>query len=236
MHCARGWAFVARHIARERCCIVASPSNSESIVNNIIKSLQILGLIDQVLSVEDTYDIDRWQPPAKPCIVFQPTFDNVVWRNWLPMYRNWCRALEHTSSPCIVICVTSHITQVSSTILNTMPCILWDLSYFVDVPRIAERCNMINTFMTQERRALLKHGPILCVESNNMCCPLDIDMNTMICEALLRQLVVKAQLRFRARRLCATVIQQAVKQWLYRPQSSLGKNIVERLTVSCQVK
>ena len=207
----KGWAFVAHHVARQRFCIVMSNSNSEVLVDNLVRSLRILGYFDRILTWEETYDIEPWQPPAKPCVVFKPTFQNTYFYNWWGMYTKWwSRDFEMPVSPCIVICVCQRlIKKVSSDMFNRMACILWDKSFFPDMAHLPERSNMIQTFMSQERQAIVKnHGTVFCMEHSNMCCSVDLDVDRGL------RTIVKAQQRFRQRRVKAIVIQRAVKRWL----------------------
>lgn len=211
----KGWAFVAHHVARQRFCIVMSNSNYESIVDNLVKSLRLLGYFDRILTWEETYDIDPWQPPAKPLVVFKPTFQNTYFFNWWGMYTKWwSRDLEMPESPCIVIVVCRLlIRKVSSDMFNRMACILWDKSFYPDMRYLPERSNMMKTFMSQRRQALVKNnGTVFCLEQSNMCCSVDLDADQGAQLGL--RAIVKAQQRFRQRRAKAIVIQRAVKRWL----------------------
>ena len=211
----KGWAFVAHHVARQRFCIVMSNSNYESIVDNLVKSLRILGYFDRILTWEETYDIEPWQPPAKPLVVFKPTFQNTYFFNWWGMYTKWwSRDFEMPESPCIVIVVCRLlIRKVSSDMFNRMACILWDKSFYPDMRYLPERSNMMKTFMSQRRQALVKNnGTVFCLEQSNMCCSVDLDADQGAQLGL--RAIVKAQQRFRQRRAKAIVIQRAVKRWL----------------------
>ena len=211
----KGWAFVAHHVARQRFCIVMSNSNYESIVDNLVKSLRILGYFDRILTWEETYDIEPWKPPAKPLVVFKPTFQNTYFFNWWGMYTKWwSRDFEMPESPCIVIVVCRLlIRKVSSDMFNRMACILWDKSFYPDMRYLPERSNMMKTFMSQRRQALVKNnGTVFCLEQSNMCCSVDLDADQGAQLGL--RAIVKAQQRFRQRRAKAIVIQRAVKRWL----------------------
>ena len=72
-----------------------------------------------------------------------------------------------------------------------MACILWDKSFSVNMTRLSERCSM---------------------EHSNMCCSVDLDVDRATQVGL--RTIVKAQQRFRQRRVKAVVIQRAVKRWL----------------------
>ena len=212
----KGWAFVAHHVARQRFCIVMSSSNSDVLVDNLVKTLRILGYFDRILTWEETYDIECWrQPTAKPLVVFKPTFQNSYFFQWWTLYTKWwSRDFEMPESPCIVICVCRLlIRKVSSDMFNRMGCILWDKFFSVNMTRFALRCNMIQTFMSQDRQALVKnHGTVFCMEHSNMCCSVDLDADQGAQLGL--RAIVKAQQRFRQRRTKAIVIQRAVKKWL----------------------
>lgn len=229
MHSSRGWGFVARHIAKERFCLISSSAKAEAMCQTTIKTLQLLGLVNNVVQVDETFDLEQVRNMSKPCVVFY--MNGYAQRHLL-----WMVSILLLFPDCIVILVTLFITAVPEFLLHKLNCILWDQPYHVSVPFIALRCPMIKKFMIQGRRALRVRGPMLCNGNTDLCCLLDVDVYDVIREALVWQLVVRAQRRFRARRLCATVIQQAVKQWLYSPHSSLGKHIVDRLTLSCRVK
>ena len=225
----RGWGFVARHIAKERFCLISSSAKADDMCHTTINTLQLLGFVDNVVQVDDTFNLEHVRGMRKPCVVFH--MNGYTQRHLL-----WLVNILLLLPECVVILVTLFITAVPEFLLQKLNCIVWDQPYHVSVPFIALRCPMIKKFMTQDRRALRVRGPLLCNGNTNLCCLLDVEVYDVIREALTWQLVVKAQRRFRARRLCATVIQQAVKKWLYDPQSILGKHIVQRLTLSYQVK
>ena len=212
----KGWAFVAHHVARQRFCVVMSTPNWESIVDNLVKALRILGYFDRILTWRETYDLEPWQPPAKPLVVFQPNFENTHFYQWWILYTKWwTRDFEMPESPCIVIVVCRLlIKKVSSDMFNRTGCILWDKSFYPDMRYLPERSNMMRTFMTQRRLALeKKDGTVFCMEHSNMCISVDLDVDQGAQVGL--RAIVKAQQRFRQRRTKAIVIQRAVKKWLY---------------------
>ena len=222
----KGWAFVARHVARERICLLSSQSNVEDMLLKLIKTLKLLGIVENVIVVDDNVSFSAVCDKRKPCVVLDTasvyTQRHSIWILYRLLY----------IPDSVVVLVSSFITAVPQSFLQFVPCLLWEKPYWVHLPHISGRCPIIKKLMEQERSAFLGGGHVLCIGRRNVCCKVDLGNS----EALVCQTVVKAQRRFRSKRLCAIVIQQAVKQWLYRPQSSLGKQIVERLTSSCQVK
>jgi hypothetical protein len=225
----KGWGFVARHVARERVCLLSSQANVEDMLMKLIKTLKLLSIVENVIVVDDNVSFSAVCNIEKPCVVLDTscgyTQRHSIWILYRLLY----------IPDCVVLLISSFITAVPESFLQFTPCLLWEKPYWVHLPYIARSSSIVKKFMEQERRAFCGDGHVFCIGRRNVCCKVELD-DTCLTEALVSQRVVKAQRRFRSRRLCVIVIQQAVKQWLYRPQSTLGKQIVERLTSSCQVK
>jgi hypothetical protein len=224
----KGWVFVARHVARERVCMLSSPTNVESMLTDLMTTLKLLGIIETVVTVDDNFSLSVVDSVQRPCVVFNTqtvyTQRHIIWLMYKLLY----------IPNCIVLLITPFITAVPESFLQFIPCLLWNKPHWVNMPHIASKCPIIKKFTERECDAFEGKGHVLCIGRRNICCKVDLD--AYLPEALVWQTVVAAQRRFRARRFYATVIQRFVKEWLYRPHSTLGKHIVERLTLSCQVK
>lgn len=225
----KGWGFVARHVARERFCLVSSALNAQAMLQSLIKTLQVLGCVRHIFLADDNFTVHLLKNVVKPCVVFYTngyTQRHIIW--------TLCKLMDIPD--CVILLVSSYVTAVPDFLLRNVACILWEMPYYTSVPFVAQTCPMINKFMHQRRRALLDIGPLLCIGHLNMCCTLDFSMEHVIRDALIWQLVVGAQRKFRKRLEHAITIQRFAKDWLYRPNCNLGKHIVQRLTLKCQVK
>lgn len=225
----RGWGFVARHIEEERFCLISSHQNVETFMRNTVRTLRLINAVKDVIIADEHLNLESIQNLNKPCVVL---YNNVYTQRhviWL-LYK-----LLHIPQ-CIVLLVSPFITAVPPSFLAIIPCILWEKSYFTSVPYIASRCPMINKFMEQDRMVLMQQGqsPVLCNGRRNVCCKLNLELFEH--EGHTLQLVIHMQRQFRAKRFYATVIQQAVKEWLYRPQTCLGQKIVYRLNCCQKIK
>ena len=226
----RGWAFVARQIERERLCLVSSVQHSTSMLTLLLKTLKVMGIIQHVIvdlddELYDGLHDSLWHSSEKLCFVFYSDNSNVQRIHELyTLYKN----------KYILLVVTRYLTSVPVVLLPLVPCMLWEMSYFISVPFVANYCPMIKRFMDDHRMALLYQGPIFCSSSFNLCCPLNLPgINERLFTFSIHELFTPSQRRFRKKRTSVMVIQRAVKEWLYRPEVCLGQKIVYRLNC-CQ--
>jgi len=223
----RGWGFVARHIDQERFCVLSSAQNMDYLLQNTVQALLLKGVVDKVFIVgRDNMDVLTC---TRPCIVYYVDKNP---HSLLNMYNFF---LDLQSCNYIVLLVTPYMTAIPDLFQPLISCIIWDVSYYTNVPLIAMHCPMIKKFMLQGREALLKQGLILCNGQKNMCCCLDLAPLFYESEWE-RRIVIPLQRRFRVRRFCATLLQRAIKEWLYRPYASLGQKIVSRLDLNFKQK
>lgn len=221
---ARGWAFVARQVEKERLCLISSVRYSSIMLTYLIKTLKVMGIIQHVVVDLDDGLYDMLHDSAtKRCLVFNCDNSNVqrIYELYT-LYKN----------KYIVVVVTRYLTSVPGVLLRLVPCILWEMSYFVSVPFVANYCPMIKRFMDDNRMALLYQGPIFCSSATNICCALILPGINMR-HLNMHKLCTQSQRRFREKRNSVMVIQRAVKEWLYRPEVCLGLKIVYRLNC-CQ--
>lgn len=225
----KSWGFVARHIARERFCLLSSPHNSHSLQHNVIKTLKLLGFVNSVVIADELFVPDSVTNMSKPCVLFYMNGNiqrHIIWM----LYKLF------QIQNCIVFLVSQCVTLVPDFLLRNMTCILWDKPQHTSIEYVAQNCPMINKFFRQLRRALLDQGPVLCIGNKNICCTLDFEVYTILKDVLFWQIIVGKQRQFRKNRVSAIVIQRAVKQWLYRPQSKWSHHIIQRLTLTASME
>lgn len=213
----RGWGLVAKQIAKRGVGLVAN--FGPHLVGDLLYVLQLLGFVKTVFTFQSGDSVNKLRQllhgSEKPCIVFAGNSVDPLDFYYFLRIPN-----------CIVLVTTDFITALPVQYLHYIPCVLWNMSYHVDVPWVAHHYQVIDSCMRHERQALLTQGPILCDGIDDVCCDISLYGSHWLSFG---SIVVGLQHRFRRRRYCAQVIQRVVKQWLYRPDAGLGKKIVFRL-------
>lgn len=202
---------------------MASTSNIQVLVEDLLYVLRCLGVVQDVHHLRVQNNIPSFlslvEASCKPCVIISY---NLV----QPLHFDLRMLLQLAyEGKCLVLFMTSFLTAMPVEIMGLVPCLLWNMSYYVNIPYVALHSRLVNQCMQQKREALLHQGPILCDGVDNICCVL----NLFDRDLAFGNIVVRMQRLYRFKVFCATVIQQAVKQWMYRPNACLGKKIVCRL-------
>ena len=217
----RGWKFAAEQVAKRRVCVIASSRHVTNIYGELVYTLKILGLAQDVVELIDKnlVHLDTLVTSAhKPCVVINLNYCNLHMSEFL-----WLLDVG-----CIVLLVTPYVTLVPVEFLRFVPLLLWYMSYHVHVPYVAQHHSLVHKFMTQSRQALLYQGPILCDGVDNIC----LTLNLFDHDLAIGNIVTHMQRHFRKKREKATIIQQFIKRQLYFPGYFLGEQIVDRLKLS----
>jgi hypothetical protein len=225
-HINRGWYFTAQQVSKRRVCLVSASRQIHALYDELLHTLLILGIVKDVLFLSNENNSPGFllqvEAAYKPCIVIQ----NHVFDDNLGFE---IERLIELSARCIILFVTPYVTSVPEKYLQHIPLLLWDVSYFVHVPYVAQYHRFIEKCMFHKRQALLHNGPVLFDEVDNICCTL----NLFDYDLAIGHIVVYMQRTFRWKVHCVIVLQRFIKKYLYRPNAALSQQIISRL-YSCK--
>jgi branched-subunit amino acid transport protein len=245
----RGWKFTADYVKKRRLCTISGFAALE-LKDSLVYTLKLVNKIDQEIQVHANSldDNEFWSAvylSKKPCItiVFGVTYVQNT-----ELHLHWVEHLLNVvvgEKKGIVLFVARFLTVIPQTFLRLSSSLIWNLSYYVNVPFVSLHYPMVSKFMNEQRSALLYQGPILCDEIDNVCCTLDLcglkgssgafPQVQMLEESPLFLSVVKTlQERLHRKVKSSQVIQRFVKQWLYRPGTAFSYQIIQRLYSSKQ--
>ena len=217
----RGWKFAAEQVAKRRVCVVSSSRHVINIYTELVYTLKILGLSQDVVELTDrnlVHLVALVTSAHKPCVVVNLNYCNLHMSEFM-----WLLDVG-----CTVLLVTPYVTLVPVEFLRFVPLLLWYMSYHVHVPYVAQHYSLVHKCMIESRQALLYQGPILCDGVDNIC----LTLNLFDHDLAIGNIVTQIQRHFRKKRKNATIIQQFIKKHLYCPGFFLGEQIVDRLKLS----
>ena len=229
------WHTLLKQIEKRRVLVIQSGSRFLRIqLPNLLYCLRLLNLVNSLIKVTDGMNDPNFfsvvSKANKPCVLMKAPLDT---ENGLFYFKGLLRLAKEKK--CILLFYTRNVLDLSPTVTTHMPCFLWNFSRLVNMFEMARRCHVVQKFWAQKRGELfVSEGPLLMDIVDNLC--VTLDFHSTLQESGFEALVVRMQRYFQLKTMAAVVIQRAVKQWLYHPQTCLGKKVVKRLELSCKQK
>jgi hypothetical protein len=226
------WHTLVKQVEKRRILLIQSGSTFLRVrLPNLLYSLRLLGLVKKLIRVTDSINDPNFlsvvSTTIKPCVLMKAprgSEDNLF----------YCKGLIRLAKQkkCILLFYTRNVLDLSLNVTKHMPCFLWNFSRLVNMFEMARHCETVTKFWKQKRGELfVTEGPLFMDTVDNMC--VTLDLNATLPESQFGAVVVRMQRNYQLKRVAVVVLQRAVKEWLYRPQTCLGKKIVFRLNC-CQ--
>jgi len=218
-----GYGFLARQLIQKRRLLLVESRGRQfyNVRFELLYTLKLLlGNTELVVITEPLYLPEI--PTHGECVV-------VIFEHDMLSVRDFMCLVEHPN--CMVLYIPYSLSNVGSFYLNQFPCFLWYVVEYADVLYMAQRYRVVQHLVTQNRQCLppWQEGLLFGSDTDNVCCYIDLGPRTNYA-----QFITQAQDSFRHRKHCATLIQRAVKQWLYRPGAGLGQHVVSCLQARLQ--
>lgn len=226
------WHTLVKQLEKRRILLIQSGSTFLRVrLPNLLYCLRLLGLVKSLIKVTDRINDPNFLSVVsnanKPCVVMKAPRGT----EGIPFSFEGLVQLAKENK-CVLVFYTRNVLDLSYNVTKHMPCFLWNFSRLVNMFEMARHCHIVQKFWTQKRGELfVTESPLLLDMVDNMC--VTLDLNATLQESAFEALVVKMQRYFHLKTVSVVVIQRAVKQWLYRPQTCLGVKIVQRLNC-CQ--
>lgn len=222
------WHTLVKQVEKRRILLIQSGSTFLRVrLPNLLYCLRLLGLVKNLFKVTDTIDDPHFlsvvSTTIRPCVVMKAPRGTEA----CPSYFKGLVRLAKEKK-CILLLYTRNVLDVSFKVTRHIkPCFLWHFSRLVNMYEMARHCHMVAMFWPKRSRLFVTEGPVLLDMVDNMY--VILDLNATLSERKFGAVVVRMQRYFQLKTVSVVVIQRAVKQWLYHPQTCLGLKTVHRL-------
>lgn len=224
-----GWVSLAKHVSERRICLLCSDLMKPAVKEFNPKLLYVLKLLGYVQDVIELTHLNNSsdllltvEAAVKPCVLIR------MQEHFAFHLKKMLKLAKQ--GKCIVLFHANYIPFLRPKLLKLIPCLVWNLSRETNVKEAGFQYSFINKCWINKRQALFqtrKPLPVLLDAVDNICCKLYLRKSPN--KLSKRKIAKRLQRVYRTKVLCAIIIQQAVKQWLYRPNAALGQQIVNRL-------
>lgn len=221
------WHTLVKQVEKRRILLIQSGSTFLRVrLPNLLYCLRLLGLVKKLIKVTDNnYDpqfLSVVSTTIRPCVLMKAPRDIDC-----PSYFKGLVQLAKEKK-CILLLYTRNVLDVSFKVTFYMkPCFIWHFSRLVNMYEMARHCHIVAMFWSKRGRLFVTEDPVLLDTVDNMY--VTLDLNVTLSECKFEAVVVRMQRYFQLKTVSVVVIQRAVKQWLYHPQTCLGLKTVHRL-------